>query len=69
MKTNKIPFYWYSVNSDGLYERLETKPGFENIPTYKMNLNYFTDKRLFLGLGDVTDRFNCTINLILPEIH
>lgn len=34
-----------------------------------MNLNYFTDKRLFLGLGDVTDRFNCTINLILPEIH
>lgn len=34
MKTFKIPFYWYSVNSDGLYERLETKPGFESIPTY-----------------------------------
>lgn len=69
MKNNKIPFYWYSVDSSGTYTKLEVAPGFENIPTYKVFLNHFGSNRLYLGLSDVTSRFNCTINLAIPDIN
>ncbi|CAD8082697.1 unnamed protein product [Paramecium sonneborni] len=68
MKTFKIPFYWYSRDAEGEYKRLEVQQGFEDIKTYKIYLNHFGLERLYLGLGDVTDRFNCTINLQLPTI-
>ncbi|CAD8076691.1 unnamed protein product [Paramecium primaurelia] len=69
MKTQKIPFYWYNRNADGEFNRLEVQPGFEDTKTYKIYLNHFGLQRLYLGLADVSDRFNCTINLQLPTIH